>query len=59
VSHPFPRARWAALAWLGIWFPTYAVVYGFGNFVHVCDVAVILTCAGCGWAARSCSRCRP
>ena len=46
MSHPFPRARWAALAWLGIWLPTYAVVYGFGNFVHVCDVAVILTCAG-------------
>ena len=46
MSHPFPRARWAALLWLVIWFPTYAVVYGFGNFVHLCDVAVVLTCVG-------------
>ena len=46
MSHPFPRARWAALVWLALWFPTYAVVYGFGNFVHLCDVAVILTCVG-------------
>jgi hypothetical protein len=46
VSHPFPWARWAALAWFAVWFPTYAVVYGFGNFVHLCDVAVILTCLG-------------
>ena len=46
MSHPFPRARWAAMAWLAVWFPTYAVVYGFGNFLHLCDVAVILTCIG-------------
>jgi hypothetical protein len=46
MSHPFPRLRWAALLWLAIWAPTYAVVYGWGNFVHLCDVAVILTCVG-------------
>jgi hypothetical protein len=46
VSHPFPRLRWAALLWLVVWGPTYAVVYGFGNFLHLCDVAVILTCVG-------------
>ena len=46
MSHPFPRLRWAALLWLVVWGPTYAVVYGFGNFLHLCDVAVILTCAG-------------
>jgi hypothetical protein len=46
VSHPLPRARWAALFWLAVWAPTYAVVYGFGNFLHLCDVAVILTCVG-------------
>jgi hypothetical protein len=46
VNDPFPWARWAAVVWLAVWFPTYAVVYGFGNFVHVCDVAVILTCLG-------------
>lgn len=46
MNHPFPRLRWAALLWLTIWGPTYAVVYGFGNFLHLCDVAVILTCVG-------------
>jgi hypothetical protein len=46
VTHPFPRLRWAALLWLAVWGPTYAVVYGFGNFLHLCDVAVILTCVG-------------
>lgn len=46
MTHPFPRLRWAALVWLLVWFPTYAVFYGFGNFVHLCDVAVILTCVG-------------
>ncbi len=44
--HPFPRLRWPALLWLVVWGSTYAVVYGFGNFLHVCDVAVILTCVG-------------
>lgn len=46
MSHPFPGLRWVALAWFAAWAPTYAVVYGFGNFLHLCDVAVILTCAG-------------
>ncbi len=46
MSHPFPSLRWAALAWLAVWVPTYAVFYGFGNFVHLCDVAVLLTCVG-------------
>jgi hypothetical protein len=44
--HPFPRLRWAGLGWLAIWAPSYAAVYGFVNFLHLCDVAVILTCAG-------------
>lgn len=46
MSPPFPRLRWAALLWLVVWGSTYAVVYGFGNFLHLCDVAVILTCVG-------------
>ncbi|MFL5373599.1 MAG: hypothetical protein ACJ78T_06385, partial [Myxococcales bacterium] len=45
-EHPFPRARWAALLWLLVWMPVYASVWGFANFLHLCDVAVILTCAG-------------
>jgi hypothetical protein len=45
-QHPFPRLRWAALIWLSLWVPAYASVWGFSNFLHLCDVAVILTCAG-------------
>jgi hypothetical protein len=44
--HPFPRLRWAGLLWLSLWVPAYASVWGFSNFLHLCDVAVILTCAG-------------
>ncbi|HET7786839.1 MAG TPA: hypothetical protein VFL36_12775 [Myxococcales bacterium] len=43
---PFPRMRWAAAAWLVVWVPAYASVWGFANFLHLCDVAVIVTCAG-------------
>src|SRR5712692_1999133 len=38
--------RWAALAWLAVWIPAYASVWGPRNFLHLCDVAVLLTCAG-------------
>jgi len=51
-GHPFPRLRWAALLWLAVWAPTYAVVYGLGNFLHLCDVAVVLTCLGL-WRASA------
>jgi hypothetical protein len=39
-------ARWAALAWMAVWFPVYWRVWGAANFVHLCDIAVILTCVG-------------
>lgn len=45
----FPRARWVAVAWLGFWVPAYAVNYGLGNFLALCDVAVVVTVAGL-WA---------
>jgi hypothetical protein len=38
--------RWTALAWFALWFPTYWRAWGAANFVHLCDVAVILTCIG-------------
>ena len=41
----FPKLRWACLLGLAVWFPTYAVVWGFGNFVQLCDLAVFLTVA--------------
>jgi hypothetical protein len=42
----FPRLSWAAVAWLAVWLPAYAATWGPLNFLHLCDVAVILTCAG-------------
>jgi hypothetical protein len=38
--------RWAALVWLAIWIPAYWCTWGAANFVHLCDIAVILTCVG-------------
>lgn len=38
--------RWAALAWLALWVPAYAATWGWPNFLLLCDIAVILTCAG-------------
>ncbi|MBI3670154.1 MAG: hypothetical protein HY237_10290 [Acidobacteria bacterium] len=42
----FPRMRWVALLWLAIWVPAYGHVWGWANFLHICDVAVILTGIG-------------
>ncbi|HLW81374.1 MAG TPA: hypothetical protein VKS20_04970 [Candidatus Acidoferrales bacterium] len=39
-------ARWSSLIWLAIWTPAYWRVWGATNFLHVCDIAVILTCIG-------------
>jgi hypothetical protein len=38
--------RWLALVWLLVWFPVYWHAWGPANFLHLCDVAVILTCIG-------------
>jgi hypothetical protein len=38
--------RWLALVWLFVWFPVYWHAWGAANFLHLCDVAVILTCLG-------------
>ncbi|HEY6903547.1 MAG TPA: hypothetical protein VI216_04520, partial [Candidatus Acidoferrales bacterium] len=38
--------RWAALLWLAIWIPVYWQTWGASNFLHLCDIAVILTCIG-------------
>lgn len=46
VIDPFPRLRWAAPAWLAVWFPAYAWNWGFANFLNLCDLALILTCLG-------------
>ena len=38
--------RWAALAWLLLWVPTYWHTWGAENFLSMCDIALILTCVG-------------
>ena len=38
--------RWVSLAWLAVWIPVYALYWGWANFLHLCDVAVLLTCIG-------------
>ena len=42
----FPVLKWIALAWLAIWIPAYWRAWGWQNFLHLCDIAVILTCLG-------------
>ena len=34
------------MAWLLVWGTSYAWVWGWANFLHLCDLAVILTCLG-------------
>jgi hypothetical protein len=41
-----PWLRWAALLWLLVWFPVYRNTWGSVNFLHLCDLAVILGCIG-------------
>jgi len=42
----FPVLRWVAAAWMVVWLPAYVKVWGWANLLHLCDAAVILTCAG-------------
>ena len=46
ASAAFPWMRWAAALWLAVWLPAYCAVWGWTNFLHLCDVTVILTCVG-------------
>jgi hypothetical protein len=38
--------RWLAVLWLAIWIPAYWRTWGAANFLHLCDIAVILVCLG-------------
>lgn len=46
MTPAFPWLRWAGLLWLLVWVPAYWSVWGWPNFLHLCDVAVILACIG-------------
>src|SRR3989440_12992845 len=45
----FPVLRWVGLVWMVVWLPAYMRVWGWANLLHLCDVAVILGCAGLCW----------
>ncbi len=46
-SYAFPIwIRCAAVVWLAIWIPAYWRTWGAANFLHLCDIAVFVTCAG-------------
>ncbi|MGH9701267.1 MAG: hypothetical protein ACRD52_17645 [Candidatus Acidiferrales bacterium] len=46
-AHAIPLwVRWASILWLIVWFPVYVRAWGAVNFLHLCDIAVILACAG-------------
>lgn len=38
--------RAASVVWLAVWVPPYARYWGWQNFLHLCDIAVVLTCLG-------------
>lgn len=40
------RAQWLAGAWMLVYLPSYAVAYGWTNFLAICNLGVILTCLG-------------
>jgi hypothetical protein len=44
--------RWGAVVWLAIWVPSYWHTWGAVNFLHLCDIAVLLTCIGL-WTSNS------
>ena len=43
--------RCASLIWFAVWMPVYWRNWGVQNFLHICDITVILTCAGLFWSS--------
>lgn len=50
--HLFPRLRWLGLVWLAVYLPSYAIAYGFTNFLFLCNLGVMLTAAALVWENR-------
>ena len=46
MERPFAAARWIGLAFLAVWGSTYTIYWGAQDFLYICNVAVVLTCAG-------------
>ena len=51
MTPAFPVLRWVAVAWLIVWIPAYWRVWGWRNFLQMCDVTVLLACAGWWWGS--------
>jgi hypothetical protein len=45
----FPVLRRVGLLWVAVWLPAYICAWGWANLLHLCDLAVILGCAGLWW----------
>src|SRR5258706_6067411 len=50
-TNAFPVLRWVGLLWTLVWLPAYIRFWGWANLLHLCDVAVILACAGLWWGS--------
>ena len=46
MDRPFPILRWVAVCFLAAWVPSYVVYWGPSDLLYLCNVAVVLTCAG-------------
>ena len=44
--------RVSAILWLWLWMPAYYQAWGWENFLHFCDVALILSCLGFAFQNR-------
>lgn len=42
-AHPFSRLRWLGLGWLVVYLPSYALAYGWANFLFLCNLGVMIT----------------
>src|SRR5271156_5769145 len=42
----FPILRWVGLAYVALWAPVYLLYWNAAHFLYLCNVAVLLTCAG-------------
>jgi len=50
-TQTFPVLRCVGLLWTLVWLPAYIRFWGWANLLHLCDVAVILACAGLWWGS--------
>ncbi len=46
MTPAFPVLRWAALLWLLVYLPSYAVAYGWANFLFLCNLGLFIVVAG-------------